>query len=132
MSSMSHRRGPIQQPRMRVARQRGVSLLGLLTWAIVFGFLGYVAIRVLPTVNEYMTIQSAVDKIAAANPTTVGEVRTAFDRQKQIEYSISSISSKDLDVTKENDKVVISFEYDKEIEVVAPLYLLLRYKGRSK
>jgi hypothetical protein len=112
-------------------RQRGVSLIGLLFWAIVIGFIGYVAIRVLPTLNEYFTIQRAVNKIAASKPSTVGEIRTQFDKQKDIEYSISSISGKDLDITKENDRVVIRFAYDKELELIAPVYLLIKYEGRS-
>jgi hypothetical protein len=115
-----------------IGRQRGLSLFGLLVWAIVIGFVGYVAVRTLPTVNEYLTIQSVINKIAAENPPTVGEVRSHFDKRKQVEYSISSISGKDLDVTKENDKLVISFGYDKEIELIEPVYLLIRYKGRSK
>ncbi|HEX6019595.1 MAG TPA: DUF4845 domain-containing protein [Burkholderiaceae bacterium] len=116
----------------RLAAQRGISLIGLLFWAIVIGFLAYVGIRVLPTLNEYFTIQRAVDKIAASNPTTVGEIRQQFDKQKDIEYSISSISGKDLDITKENDKIVIRFAYDKELELISPVYLLIKYEGRSR
>jgi hypothetical protein len=112
--------------------QRGVSLLGLLLWAIVIGVLALVALRVLPTLNEYMTIQKAVDKVAAEDLSTVPEIRAAFDRQKDIEYSITSISSKDLKITKEDDKVVIRFAYDKEIELAAPVFLLIKYEGRSK
>jgi hypothetical protein len=81
--------------------------------------------------NEFFTIQRAVNRVAADSPPTVGEVRKAFDRQKDIEYSITSISGKDLEVTKENDKLVIRFAYDKEIPLVEPVYLLLKYKGRS-
>lgn len=116
----------------RARAQRGVSLIGLLAWAIIIGFIGYLAVRVLPTMNEYFTIQRAVDRVAAESPPTVGEVRRAFDKQKDIEYSISSISGKDLEVTKENDKLVIRFAYEKEIPIVEPVYLLLKYKGRSK
>jgi hypothetical protein len=112
--------------------QRGVSLIGLLFWAIIIGFLGYVTVRVLPTLNEYFTIQSAINKIAATNPSTVGEIRTQFDKQKDIEYSIASISGKDLDITKENDRIVIRFAYPKEIELIAPVYLLIKYEGRSR
>jgi hypothetical protein len=101
-------------------------------YAILFGLVGYILVRALPTVNEYLTIQSAIKKIAAANLATVGEIRGAFDKQKEIEFSISSISGKDLDITKENDKVVISFAYEKEIELFAPVYLLIKYNGRSK
>ena len=115
-----------------VRRPRGMSMIGLMAWAIIVGFIGYIAVRVFPTVNEYLTIQRAVNRVAAESPTTVGEVRKAFDRQKEIEYSISSISGKDLEVTKENDKLVIRFAYDKEIPIVEPVYLLLKYKGASK
>jgi len=113
-------------------KQRGVTLFGLLFWAIVLGFVGYVLVRTLPTVNEYMTIQRAVEKVAAAQPATVNEARIAFDRQKEIEYSIVSVTGKDLQITKENDKVVIAYAYNKEVPIVGPVYILLKYEGRSK
>ena len=88
-------------------RQRGFSLFGLLLWAIIVGMLALVALRVLPTVNEYFTIQRAVDKTASEGLATVPEIRAAFDRQKEIEYAIKSISGKDLKIAKEDDRVVI-------------------------
>jgi Domain of unknown function (DUF4845) len=113
-------------------RQRGVTLFGLMFWAIVVGFVALITMRVLPTVNEYFTIQKAVNKVAREGGGTVPEIRIAFEKQKEIEYSIQSISAKDLNVTKENDKVVVSFAYDKEIELMKPVYLLIKYEGRSK
>ncbi len=112
--------------------QRGVTLFGLMLWAIVIGFVALVTMRVLPTINEFSTIQRAVSKIAKEGGTTVPEIRAAFERQKDIEYSITSISGKDLEVTKENDRVVIRFAYDKEIELMSPVYLLIKYQGQSK
>lgn len=112
--------------------QRGLTLFGLLFWAIVVGFVGYVAVVTLPTVNEYWTILRTVNKIAESPPSTVAEIRTAFDRQKDIEYSIQSVSGRDLDITKENDRVVIGFAYDKEIPLMGPVYLLIKYEGRSR
>jgi|APFre7841882630_1041343.scaffolds.fasta_scaffold24601_2 hypothetical protein len=112
--------------------QRGISLLGLLFWAIVVGMLALVALRVLPTVNEYLTIQRTVNKVADQGLGTVPEIRAAFERQKDIEYSISSISGKDLKITKENENIVIRFAYDKEIELVSPVYLLIKYEGHSR
>ena len=67
--------------------------------------------------NEYFTIQRTIDKVAVARPSTVAEARAAFERQKEIEYSIVSITSKDLQITKENDRVVIAFAYDKEVPI---------------
>jgi hypothetical protein len=113
-------------------RQRGITLFGLLFWAILIGFFALIGMRVLPTMNEYFTIQKAVNKIAHEGGSTVPEIRAAFEKTKTIEYSISSISAKDLTITKENDKVVISFAYDKEIELMKPVYLLIKYEGRSK
>jgi hypothetical protein len=112
--------------------QRGVTLFGLMFWAIVVGFGALIGMKVLPTLNEYFTIQKAVTRLAAGNATTVPEIRASFEKTKDIEYSITSISSKDLNITKENDKVVISFAYDKEIELIKPVYLLIKYEGRSK
>ena len=114
------------------AQQRGVTLFGLLFWAIVLGFVGYLLVRIAADDQRILTIQRTVEKIAATQPATVAEARAAFDRQKEIEYSISAISGQDLQVTKENDKVVISYAYNKEVPIWGPVYLLLKYEGRSK
>jgi len=124
--------GPRSRCQPRRGRQRGVTMFGLLFWGIIVAFFGYLLVRALPTVNEYATIQRTVEKIAQEQPATVAEVRRAFDRQKDIEYSISSISGKDLLVTKENDKVVIGYAYEKEIPVMGPVFILIKYEGRSR
>jgi hypothetical protein len=112
--------------------QRGVTLIGLLMWAIVVGFIGYILVRAVPTVLEYQAIQKAVDNIAANPPPTVAGIRAAFERQKEIEYSIESIGPGDLEITKEEGKVVIRFAYNKEVELIKPVYLLIKYEGRSQ
>ena len=116
----------------RAGRQHGITLLGLLFWAIIAGFIALLAMRVLPTMSEYFTIQKAVNKVALDGGSTVPEIRAAFEKQKDIEYSIQSITSKDLDITKENDRIVIRFAYDKEIELMAPVFVLIKYEGRSR
>lgn len=114
------------------SRQRGVTLIGLLFWAVIVVFIALITMRVIPTLNEYFTIQKAVNKVAREGGTTVPEIRVAFDKIQQIEYSISSISGSDLEISKENDKVVVKFAYDKEIELFEPVYLLIKYRGQSK
>jgi uncharacterized protein DUF4845 len=114
----------------KASRQRGVTLFGLLFWAVIIGFAALIGMRVLPALNEYFTIKRAVNKIASEG-STVPEIRAAFDRQQQIEYSIVSISGKDIVVTKENEKIVVSFAYDKEVELVKPVFLLIKFEGRS-
>ncbi len=112
-------------------RQRGITMFGLLFWAIVIGVAALVGMRVVPTAVEYYTIMKAINRITAEEPATVPQIRAAFERTKAIDL-ITSISGKDLDITKENEKVVISFAYNSEIELVKPVYLVIKYEGRSK
>lgn len=114
------------------ARQRGLSLIGLMVWAVGLGMVALVVMKVVPTVNEFYTIQRAVDKVAKEGGTTVPDIRQAFDRQKEIEYSIQAISGSDLEITKINEKIVVAFSYDKEIELMSPVFLVIKYQGRSK
>jgi hypothetical protein len=111
--------------------QRGFSLFSLLLWAILAGFVALLGMRVLPTINEFLIIQKAVNKAALEGGNTVSGIRAAFDRQKAVEFSISSITSRDLDITKENDHIVVRFAYEKEIELWSPVFLLIKYEGRS-
>ncbi len=110
-------------------KQSGISLVGLLFVGIVLAFTGVVVAQVLPTLIEYQAITKAVKKVAAQS-TTVAEVRAGFDRAQQID-DFTAISGKDLEVTKNGDKVVVSFAYEKEIHLGGPAYLLLKYAGSS-
>lgn len=125
-----------QQRRRQCApqRQRGITLIGLLFWAVIIGFFAVVGMKVLPTVNEFLTIKHAVQKIAKDGGGTVEDIRRAFERTKDVEYSIQSISAKDLDITKDpsSGDVVINFAYDKEIELMDPVFILIKYRGSSK
>lgn len=120
-------------PSSNLRRQRGLTLIGLLFWGALIAVTAVVAMKLFPTVLEYYTIQRTFDRIAASNPATVPAVRSEFDRATITEYSIQSIKSADLVVSKDgSDKVVIEFAYDKEIDLFGPVYLLIKYRGRSK
>lgn len=113
----------------RFSSQRGISFFGLLIVGVILALLAIVGARVVPTATEFMAIQKAVKK-AAADGDTVPAIRASFDRQAATGY-IDSISGKDLEVTKQGDKVVVNFAYDKEIPLAGPAYLLLKYRGSS-
>jgi len=109
---------------------RGFYVFGMLFLSIVIGIAAVFCMRVLPTVNEYFTIVKAINGIAKTAQ-SANDVKAMFGKQTDIEYSISSIKPTDLIVTKEKDKLVIKFAYDKEIEIFGPVYLLIKYEGRS-
>jgi Tfp pilus assembly major pilin PilA len=108
--------------------QRGFSLLSLLFVAIVFAVTGVIAAQVVPTAIEYKAVLKAAQKASTGN--TVVEVRNLFDKAASID-NISSIAGKDIDVSKENEKVVVKFSYQREIHLVGPAFLTLKYEGKS-
>ena len=111
------------------AKQRGVSFLGLLVVGAFLAMGGVIAAQVFPTFLEYQAIGKAANK--ASMGSTVPEVRSLFDKQSAVD-DFKSVSGKDLEVTKDGDKIVVSFAYQREIHLVGPAYLVLKYAGRSK
>ncbi|WP_298434411.1 DUF4845 domain-containing protein [Ottowia sp.] len=110
--------------------QRGISFIGLLILGVVLAFLAIVGARVVPTVTEFMAIQKTAKKVAADGGASPLVIKQKFDLAAAADY-ISSVSGKDLEVTKDGDKVVINFAYDKEIPLFGPVYLLIKYRGSS-
>ncbi|WHZ12766.1 MAG: Putative transmembrane protein [Burkholderiaceae bacterium] len=113
----------------RKSRQRGLSFIGLVFVVAVLVFVGVMAAQVIPTALEYQEILRAANK-AAHEGNTVVEIRQIFDKAADIN-NITAIAGKDLDITKNDDKIVVSFAYNKEIHMVGPAYLLLKYAGQS-
>ena len=110
-------------------QQRGISFIGILFVGGVIACTGIIAAQVFPTLVEFQAITKAASKAAAGS--TVPEARSIFDKAAAID-DIKSISGKDLDVTKENEKTVVAFAYTREIHLAGPAFLLLKYNGRSK
>lgn len=110
-------------------KQRGITLIGLIFWGAVLAFIVVIAAQAVPTATEYFAIQKAVDQAAKAGP-TVADIRAAYSKIADVDY-ITSVKAQDLDITKVNGKVVVSFAYDKEIHLAGPVYLLIKYRGRS-
>ena len=115
--------------RVSRANQSGVSFLGVL---IIVGFLacaGVIAAQVFPTFVEYQAILKAAQKASAGN--SVPEVRQMFDKAAEVD-DFKSVKGRDLEISKEGDKVIVAFAYNKEIHLAGPAFLLLKYAGKSK
>ncbi|NVD74821.1 DUF4845 domain-containing protein [Duganella sp. BJB1802] len=110
-------------------RQDGISLVGLIVVLAVLGFVGVLALKIVPTYTEYRAIQNAI-VTAKATGGSVLEMQKSFDANATTGY-ISSITSRDLLIGKENGEVEISFAYEKKIPLVGPASLLLEYQGTT-
>lgn len=114
----------------RVRRnQQGLSLTGLIVLLAIVGFIAVMAMKVVPTFTEYMSIKKAIVSIKAEGG-SVPEMRAAFNRQAEVGY-IDAIDGKDLTIVKNGDDAEISFAYQKVIPLVGPVSLLIDYAGST-
>jgi hypothetical protein len=117
--------------KLTVARhQRGMSLVGLVFVGLIVVALLALGFKLVPAVVEYIAIERAVQKIRNEG-STVRDIQTAFDRHATID-DITSISSRDLDITKEGDRIVISYAYQKKIPILDNVSLVIDFSGTSK
>src|SRR5690349_18059977 len=91
-------------------RQLRISFIGLLFFVGVLACLAILGAQAFPTVVEYQAILKATQK--ASEGSTVAEVRQIFEKAAAID-DIKSINGKDLDISKNGDKVVVKFSYNK-------------------
>ena len=92
--------------------------------------LAIIGAKLVPAINEYIAVERAVQKIAGEG-STVGEIRAAFDRHAVID-DIKSISSRDLEITKENDRVIVSYAYTYSIPILDNVRLVIDFAGSTK
>jgi hypothetical protein len=118
-----------QQKMQRRMQQRGISIAGLVMILALLGLVAVLVAKVVPTFVEYRSITRAIVSAKAAG-TTVREIQAAFDKQRDVSY-IDSISSKDLEITKDGNEIEVSFEYQKKIPLFGPASLLMEYSGTT-
>lgn len=109
--------------------QTGISFFGMLFVGIVLAAVFIVGAKVVPTAVEYMAIQKAVNK--ASLESSPQEARNAFNRAAAID-DFSSLRAGDLQIVRDGDRLSISYSYNREIELIDPAYLLIKYSGRSR
>jgi hypothetical protein len=111
-------------------RQRGLSIIGLIFIGLIVVGLLALGFRLVPVVIEYIAIERAVQKIKNEG-STVRDIQAAFERHATID-DITSINSRDLDITKEGDQVVISYAYQKKIPIIDNVSLMIDFAGTTR
>jgi len=110
---------------------RGFVSLSAALWLAVLVCAVYLFFKVLPAVNEHLSVRKAVRAIAASGPATPLEVLNSFDRQTGID-GIVSLNGRDLEITREDGVLVISYAYDRKIPLFGTVALLIRYEGTTR
>ena len=112
-------------------KQKGLSLSGLLLWLLILIPVAVLGLKVVPTVLEYYAIlKDAKAAINQAGPeATVADVRKAYDKYAEIDNL--QFKSADLQITKEGNRIVAAFEYEKVIPLFGNVSLLIDYRGST-
>jgi hypothetical protein len=110
------------------SRQAGASIMTVIFFLVVIGIVGAIGLQIFPGLIEYQAVLKAVNK--AKDENTVTSVRNTFDKMADVNM-ISSITGKDLTITRNGDQVEVSFAYQKEYHLVGPAWLTMKYEGQS-
>lgn len=115
-------------------RQRGVSLSGFLLLSVLMIVCALIAFRVGPPYMEFLSIQSQL-KAVANDPEGRNGARNVvtdlFDRRAVIE-NIKSVNGRDIQITKEGDRAVLSVEYSVCVPLVLNIRVCMDYSASSK
>ncbi len=114
--------------------QRGVSLGGFLQVAVVLGVVGVLGMKAIPAWIEYGQVVKIIKQVAAEpelKEATIGAIQGSFVRRAGIE-NITSVTYEDLEVTKEDGRLVISVAYTSKVPMFANVSLLFDFEASSE
>jgi hypothetical protein len=111
--------------------QRGISLSSLMFWGVVLALVAILGMKVAPATIEYYKILKATKSTLeqVSKEATVAEVRGRFSKFMEIDHV--GFSADQLEISKENGQIVISFAYEKRIPLFYNVSLLIDYQGST-
>jgi hypothetical protein len=117
---------------MRMRRQQGLSLIGVLIVGALLAFALLVGFRTVPALTEYAAIQRIVHNLVEEGKAgaSVGELRRSFDRRAQID-DVSTINGADLEISSKGSQVLIEVAYERKVPVVSNVGLYIDFSVSS-
>ena len=114
-------------------RQRGMGLLALIFWALVSVFVFMVALKILPVYKENMAIKTTLSAMASDSILQNGEkweIRKSFNERADID-DISSVNGGDLEIDKEDGRIVLGIAYSVKTPLFANISLHIDFNESS-
>jgi hypothetical protein len=118
----------------RRGRQQGMTMLGLLCILVLLGIIVYAGIRLVPVYLNYMNIVRTMNAVAAdfkgenANPESI---RTSLERHWEVQ-TISTVDSKDIEVTKDDSGISLHVVYDDSEPYIGNVSLAVHFDKTVK
>jgi hypothetical protein len=114
--------------------QHGMTFIGLLCILALAGVVVYAGVRLAPVYLNYMkiarTLESVASEVKGDNPDPAA-IRGMIDRHFNIEDP-SSVTVKDIEITKDEDGVVMHVVYDDTVPYVANVSLSVHFDKTVK
>ncbi len=111
--------------------QLGLSLVGLISGAVVLILAAVLGMKTLPPYLEFFSAKKLITQIAnEQRSASVPEIKRAWQLKTAIE-NVTSINENDLEITKEAGEVVISFNYRKEVPLFGNVGLYFDFQANS-
>ena len=115
-------------------KQKGISLSGLLVWAVILILVVISGLKIAPAYIEFASLQknlSAVVKDINAQSADLNQVRMLFSKRAQID-NIKSINVQDIKINKESGRIFLSASYTVRIPLVSNLSLTIDFDAVSE
>ncbi len=112
-------------------RQQGLSLFGFIILAVVVAFVMFTSFRCVPAWTEYFSLKKVLQATAnefsvdASSPT----IRQSYERRAQIDDL--PVRGADLDIRKENGRIVLSVSYARRVPVAGNMSLLFDFEASA-
>ncbi|MEO8747918.1 MAG: DUF4845 domain-containing protein [Rhodanobacter sp.] len=114
------------------SRQRGITLIGFIIVLAVVGFLGYMAMKLVPSYVEYMGVVKSVKEIASegTNGKTLVEIRRDLMFKMNFQYvDDATVTPADVTIVRNAGGAnVLEVAYDKTIPFMYNIDFLLHFK----
>jgi hypothetical protein len=110
-------------------RQQGMTLIGFLMLAALFGLLAYGVLRLVPVYGEYLTVRSVLNSVKTeldgqgADPRSI---RTAIERKLTVESV--NISARDFKITQTANGHVVTIDHEGRAPYIANVQLVVTFE----
>ena len=115
-------------------KQRGISLSGLLVWAVILILVSISGLKVAPAYIEFSSIKrnlAAIVKDIDTQTTSPSQIKISFDKRAQID-GIKSVNGQDIKINKEGGRIVLSASYAVQIPLVSNISLQIDFQASSE
>ncbi len=112
--------------------QRGEGLVSVLFWILILVLFAGVALKLVSPYMEYYKVVGVAERTVASNGMDTPERKIREDFRKRAEIDDVSFANDIIEISKNTGALVISFEYEKEIELTKHASLHIQFKGEAR